>query len=346
MPFFSFLRRLFGWPTLDLRTDSAGVDTSVEVVESPGPDPELDACAEDAWWIPRGGDPVLEGPKPVKTTIGAGTHERITQALDDPKLELPQLPRVTQQALMSLRSDKLDYAVLAETVTQDPVLTAEILRVANSVAFRRLTEVQGLEPAFSRLGVRELRRILLATSMKSVMLETGPRNRNLGRGLWQCSRVSAALMEHVAPRVNIDPGQAYLIGLLHDIGKVAVLRVMHGMLAGHALGVPRDDFDRVCENWHEHLGMRLATTWDLPDPLPEVIGSHHHPPAADHPLRRHRLLVTLVDVVCSMLNYSPYVPYDFFNLECVRELDIVDDAETREWLLTWPALAASQARVD
>ena len=110
-------------------------------------------------------------------------------------LELPQLPRVTQQALMCLRSDKLEYRELAEIVTQDQVLTAEILRVANSVAFRRMSEVQNLDTAFSRLGVRELRRILLTTSMKSVMIHTGPQNRSLGRGLWQCSRVSAAIAE-------------------------------------------------------------------------------------------------------------------------------------------------------
>jgi putative nucleotidyltransferase with HDIG domain len=352
MPFLSFLRRVVGWPSPDLSHEPETSEPAI--VQESGAESDSDLIElvdeedsiEDAWWAPQDVELVREAPKPTKTTINASTHERIKRALDDPDLELPQLPRVTQQALMCLRSEKLEYRELAKIVTQDQVLTAEILRVANSVAFRRMSEVQNVDTAFSRLGIRELRRILLATSMKSVMIHTGAQNRSLGRGLWQCSRVSAAIMEHVAPRVGVDPSQAYLIGLLHDIGRVAVLRVMHEMLPGHIGGVPREDFDRVCENWHEHLGQRLASSWGLPDPLPEVIGSHHRPTDPDHPMRDQRLLISLADVVCAMLNYAPYVPYDFFNLDCIRGLGIKDDADTRQWLATWPSLAASHAAVD
>lgn len=352
MPFLSFLRRVVGWPSPDLSDEIEAAEPVAELELEPESTTDLielveeAESAEDAWWAPADVDLVREAPKPTKTTINAATHERIKRALDDPDLELPQLPRVTQQALMCLRSESLEYRELGKIVTQDQVLTAEILRVANSVAFRRMSEVQTVDTAFSRLGVRELRRILLATSMKSVMIHTGPLNRSLGRGLWQCSRVSAAIAEHVAPRVGVDPSQAYLIGLLHDIGKVAILRVMHEMLPGHVGGVPREDFDRVCENWHEHLGQRLASSWGLPDPLPEVIGSHHRQPDPNHPMRDQRLLISLADAVCAMLHYAPYVPYDFFHLDCVRGLGIHDDAETRQWLATWPGLAAAQAEVD
>ncbi|MBI5864170.1 MAG: HDOD domain-containing protein [Planctomycetes bacterium] len=325
-------------------TDSA-VPLPVELAppntDKPAPhlrlvEPPTGDTAGGEWWIPRGEPVLVAPPRSADEAVDAELHGRLCGVLDSPDLELPHLPRVAARVLESINSDNVNYRSLAETVEQDPVLAAEVLRVANSAMFRGIREIATLEQAFSRIGLRELRSLVFARHTKGLAIRTGGPEKSLGEELWQRAVAAAVVASQFAKRARVPERDAFLIGLLHYIGSLVLLRVTHDYQKTHGCRVRRSLFDRLDEQWHERLGLRLADAWHLPDPLPMLIGAHHGPIEPDDPLRRPRLLIEVADACRSMLGYAPYVPYDFFKLPGLREWELTDNEPTRKLLADLP----------
>ena len=317
------------------------------VATQPQPQPPLDedAEAEGIWWIP---DPQRVSAASASSSpdrLASQISRRLGTIIDDPNLDLPHLPRTADRAMIALRGNDADYSRLAKIVEEDPAIAARILRVANSVAFRGMSEVRQLESAFARLGQRQLRQIILTASLQSVSIQLGSGKEKLGETLWREALAGGVIAGAIGPRCGFDANDAFLYGLLHDIGNFVVLSVAHEVARRSGGHVPREVFDKVSLEWHEHAGLRLASAWDLPDPLPDLVSRHHRLPESDDPLRRERMLVMTTDVVGALLEYRPYHPYDFFSTPCVRELKITDDAETRAFLRTLPTLIAERTNL-
>jgi HD-like signal output (HDOD) protein len=314
----------------------------------PVPEPEQPAQLEldtGYWWAPRDmplAPPPL-APDPLDPREGqiAAALQRI---LDGGDVDLPVLPVVAHRALSTLRSENVDYAELAQLIGEDPAISARVLRVVNSTAYARLFRIDRLEVAFARLGCTALRGIILATSLKGVAIRTGGAQRTLGEELWQRAIVSAVLLSELSGRFALRDGEAFLVGLLHDLGNFAILRVLHDQRFGGG-NISRAAFDRLSHQWHEPLGAYLARAWQLGEPLPDVIGDHHSDSTPDDSFATYRWLVQFSEVVCSLLGYSTCIPCDFFALSCVQNLRIQDTPETRQWLLALPTLIIERTGV-
>lgn len=335
----SFIRQCFAYlftePLPAARPDGPeqGADGPAESAGAEAPTPP-----SDAWWIPRPERVSAEEASFPGQPIDRTLRDQLTRALDEKNLELPRMPHVAQRVLMALRDDGVNYQKLAELIGQDPVLTAEILRVANSPFFRAAREIKQLEQAFLRLGRRHLRSVVLGASFKSITIRVGGPHRTIGEELWRCSMVAGVVLRQFARRFDLPEEEAFLVGLLHDIGMLVVLKIVHEYQQYHGRVVPRVLFDQLADEWHQHVGMRLAEAWNLPDPLPELIGNHHRDVAEDDPLKTYRRLIQVADAACSMLGYRPYQAHDFFNLPFVRKLGLQNDAETQRLLGEIPSL--------
>jgi HD-like signal output (HDOD) protein len=337
-------KRARSWPS----EDTAATATACA---EPQPDEHPDelAALEGApteWWVPVGSptgtpaSPELQ-PEPVDDRLAA----HLEQAICHGEFELPALPRVAQRALAMLKDDEVDYGRLAEVVQEDPALAARVLRVVNSAAFSRMFKVDRLEVAFAWLGCDKLRSAVLAVSLKEMMLDKSGLERSLGEEIWGHSIICAVLLGYASQQYRLPENEAFLVGLLHDIGKLAVVRLVHTYQQAHRERVRQSMYRRLCDQWHEPLGRWVAADWKLQDPLPDVIGNHHAPPAQGDPLVRYRALVQFANTCCAMLGYSEYIPYDFFNLPCMGVLGITDDPVTHEWLATIPGLVAEKTGV-
>ncbi|MFO0837438.1 MAG: HDOD domain-containing protein [Phycisphaerae bacterium] len=334
----SFLDTIMRWFGLSSPAESQSTftpedaDLAIATLEEPE-QPE-----GPVWWIPIGA-PVYEQPDYRSQVSGADValHEHLSQILDNPDVELPQIPAIAQRALVLTRNDDVDYRQLSAVVEQDPVLTAEFLRVANSVAFRGTSEVRRLDLVFARLGSRRLRSLLLAATLKGEAIRTGPGPRSLGQELWRRSVASSVVASSLCSYASLNEEEAFLLGLLHDIGLIAVLKVVSDYQRRTSRKVARAVFDSIAQEWHEHLGLRLADMWNLPDPLPQVIASHHREPSPGDALEKSRLLVMVCDAAVTLMGFAPpYVPYDFLNLPCVRRLGLDSDSKALTRLRALP----------
>lgn len=351
MKLLEFCRSLFRPASTPTPANHARDDATVAVAEPPaaeppaaeGPAPDANGLseplAEPSWWIPRG-EPVRALPDMARLarTVDAALYDHCARLLDSADIELPRLPRIAQQLVFYISSPDADLRKAADIAERDPSLVAQFLRVANSAAYRGATEIRRLDQAFSRMGQRAIQAAVLSGLLKQTLISTGGSQMTLGEELWRRSVAAGVIVQELSREEGDPVEDGFFIGLLHDIGMLAVLKLVHDFQCTHGRKVPRVHFEALAAQWHEHLGLRLAEAWCLPDPLPQLIGHHHRTPSGDDPLRRPRLFLAIAEVTCALLEYAPYVPYDFFALECVQAAGLVDDEATRQKLARWPAL--------
>ncbi len=304
-------------------TDDQGTTTAVAppseatTPSAQEPEPEI----PEGWWTPA--EPPVTRPPSYRgrvQPVDVGLYDELKGFLADPNLKLPQVPQVTQELLSLLDQDNVSFARAAEVAQRDSVITAEILRIANSSQFRGIREIRRLDMAFARLGVKQLRSVLLGVTMKAIAIHTGGNKKSLGEQLWQQSMASAAASAGFAQRYDLGPEDAFMAGLLHDIGMLVMLKLIHDFQGRGHQRITLSMFYALTEEWHEHLGLRLADSWNLPSPLPELIGQHHTFPKIDDPLWKLRSIVMLSDATCALLRYARYVPYDLFALPAAQKL--------------------------
>lgn len=205
--------------------------------------------------------------------------------------ELPQLPSTTLAVVELAADPDAAAARLAALVERDPVLSSELLKTANSVLFSGTAPAQTLQQAVVRLGARQLRGLAFALQMKRVV----SRAKGLtayADSFWRQATSMAKLAREVAAAARMDEDQAFLVGLLHDIGKVPLLDLI-GREVNRRSDISRALVGRVFTRFHETVGAKLAERWSLPADLTAVAG-HHHDFAGNATSPRFAALASLV----------------------------------------------------
>ena len=184
---------------------------------------------------------------------------------------VPRVPAVIPQLLRSLRDQDSSSSELARRLAQDAVLVAEVIREVNSPYYRPATPVRNLEGALLLLGQNGLRMLLARVAFRPVIsIQAGPLARQVAPNLWRQSEHCALAAALLAPRLGADPFEAYLAGLMHNVGLVVALCVIDGLLPAGAL--PDDDaFGLGLVRVARRMSARIATQWDLPAPIGHAI---------------------------------------------------------------------------
>lgn len=152
-------------------------------------------------------------------------HPPTREALVRVAHALPAAPRILARLGLLLTDINAATEEIVDLLKRDPSLTARILRVSNSVAFAADDPVASLEEALLRVGFTEVYRIAgfaaaaeISTQRLSLYGVTGAQFR-------ENALLTALVMERLAPVAGLDPSDAYTIGLLRSVGKVALDRL-------------------------------------------------------------------------------------------------------------------------
>ncbi len=208
----------------------------------------------------------------------AELRQWLTERISARALELPLLPDVVAQVIALSTSDESDARELAEVIRRDGPMSAHILRLANSPLFRPRTPSVSLQQALSRLGMTQIRQIAFAISCKQRVFRARgfePEVRESFRHSFAAGLAAQELAR--ARRWNVE--EAFLAGLLHDVGRPVLLQAivdMHG--ANKALN--RQAVLAVVAELHAQVGGMLAQKWSLSPRVAEAIAQHHDPHAA------------------------------------------------------------------
>ncbi len=295
------------------------------------------------WWEPVG--EVLTEPAAVaapELSPEARALENILIAqFDGHELDLPPMPLVAERVIRALGNANYDVAELSRDLAEDQVIAASVVRMANSVLYAGVEKITSLRPAVNRLGANALRTLMMHQSLRAVAIQRKGCDVELANILWQRSLASACIMRGLSRFTGMDGEEAFLIGLLHDIGGVIVLREVQKQQSVLHYKVDVDTFEYFCDECHQELGELIADAWNLPAKLKALIRDHHDYPDRDDPLRTERLTIQLSHMINAMIGFGVDAPYRLLETRPVIDLGLDNRADFPAFLLDLPDLIES-----
>jgi putative nucleotidyltransferase with HDIG domain len=189
---------------------------------------------------------------------------------------LPVCPDLSSEA-MSLAADP-DVSVhrIVRLVTKEQVLATRVLRLANSASYAPVRPITSINEAIVRCGTTAVRNTLLAACAAS-RLEAARVYGAAGRDLIDHSIGTAYLAQLLANDAGVEPEEALVCGLLHDIGKLVLLKLSCSYNGHLVLAPTKADIERVMRERHPLIGGQLLREWRLPDGLRDAAQYHHRP---------------------------------------------------------------------
>lgn len=140
------------------------------------------------------------------------------------RVRLPSLPEVALRVRDAVEQGSATAPEISRLVSQDVALSGRLLQVANSPLYRGKVEADNLQMAITRLGVKLVRNLVVSLAMKQLFQTSSRLLTHYFRGAWDDSVQVAAISRYLADGIaHIDPEQAMLGGLLHNIGALPVL---------------------------------------------------------------------------------------------------------------------------
>ena len=290
-----------------------------------------------------------EPPQPTQNS-NSGLVNTIRQGLG----EVPPLPHVIRELLRELTDPDSNARSIARIASSDPTLAASLIRMVNSAALGLRRKVTSVAEAVSYLGYSTVRSLVIRMRLEHIMPARGKQAAYDAEDLWVHSLAVAYAAETLAERVpDVDRGFVSTLGLLHDIGKLAINSYFPQ--SAEEIRNPAKQFPgetmlererRVLGGDHSEIGATLAQHWKLPPELCEAIRFHHCPQNAPPTMSRTvRNATTIVHLANQLAKYC-YVYSDDMEIDIVSG-DLLRDAglpgPMTRWLSSKVRFAISRA---
>jgi HD-like signal output (HDOD) protein len=212
---------------------------------------------------PRAADPEAT-PDATQNQLLLSASQSVAQVGTEPRYT-PQRPSLLPQLMNVVNDEEASLRTLSRIVAQDPRLTGEMLRAANSPLYRvSAAPVESIERAAALLGTRGIRMLISAVLLKP-LAQAGGRTGRFGEIAWEHSMYSASAADAWAARgQDADPFAAQMLALLHGLGVVTVYRVLSDIYAAHP-GLPRDAaaMASALDTSATMAAGRIAESWGL-----------------------------------------------------------------------------------
>lgn len=200
--------------------------------------------------------------------------------------DLPTLPTVAQQMLSDIDDENTSLDAICEKVAMDQSLTAKALRLANSSYFGANSKVVTLQQAVALLGIKNIKKLILMTSLDNGFPTSRCRNFD-SKAYWRHSIATAICAELISRTLRMKHDFAFTAGLLHDIGRlVLVTRFPKEYEQVIAHREQQDCYLLDAEQAvmgidHVSVGLVLAMQWEFSDAIQDAISGHHQPDNKD-----------------------------------------------------------------
>lgn len=195
---------------------------------------------------------------------------------------LAPLPKILQEVLQLLNDLNTSPHTLSKAISKDQSVVLKILTIANSPFYGLTKRVSSIEFAIMILGYDEIRNIVSALSLMESMKNKSDQYLDQ-KVFWMHSYLTATIAKKLAMDLGLEKhGEAFIAGLLHDLGISVIHRFMHSdFVAIHELvanGVAYNDAElQVLGLTHGEIGESLLKYWNIPDLITEIVKNHHQP---------------------------------------------------------------------
>ncbi len=201
--------------------------------------------------------------------------------------EVPVLPSVGMKLISLFKSESVSNKELSKIIAEDPVISAKVVKLANSAYYSIRNKVSTVSHAVGMLGAETIKQMVLNLCFLELTKKTTAGIEISLEPFWHhaiaTSIISARLAKYLAFQI-VGPGEAHLAGLLHDIGLYILFRykpeIFQSVYLAH---INKKQPLNQCESEvfgvdHSDIGAWLVEKWGLPNHLSESVRFHHNLP--------------------------------------------------------------------
>jgi putative nucleotidyltransferase with HDIG domain len=197
--------------------------------------------------------------------------ETLLSIFRSPQYKPPVLPAVALELTSLTRKSNVSYEDVVHVVEKDPLIVANILKLAQSPLYGGRLRAQSLQDALNRLGINTLRDMVWQVVV-GLRIFRAPKYAGTMERLQSHSTLTAYAARLVAAEAGISAEHAFLCGLLHDVG-------WSGTLVTVSERVPNPPSHEVLfaviDKMHAEAAAAMGKLWGLSPEIIEVIGNHH-----------------------------------------------------------------------
>ena len=196
--------------------------------------------------------------------------------------DLPPYSPVARKLMLLTAREDVPLPRVQEVLRTDAAFAAEVLRLANSPLVGMRGEITSILQAVAMLGLERIKSLATTLALRAFL--TNGMLTDAMRGSWRHNLAAAILCEWLARSVHMDRNTCYTAGLLHDVGRLALLRASPDEYGQILLREGVSDFDllqfekSVFDIDHCEAGAWILEQWGFPKELCEVASRHHQRP--------------------------------------------------------------------
>jgi len=227
------------------------------------------------WWCQSGQPETLQPIfEPVdEALIISGIKERIRLN----ELPLIEIPENIIRTLKLLDDPDFDYSEVTSLIEHSPAMAGQFIKIINSSLYSPVVAISDLKSALHRLGQAKVKALLYIYSASMNFLG-GKAFNDAAIKVVEHSYATGIVASYLSQRFYPDPDLAFLSGLMHDIGKLSIIRLItdtHELPPKFPFEITEDAFVKIFPELHEPAGKFIADHWGLDRRVCTVIRHHH-----------------------------------------------------------------------
>ena len=208
-----------------------------------------------------------------------GLIEYLNEYLSKGQVELPVSNMTGLRLQQEISKKSANSREIEKLIITDQALTAQVLKISNSAFYRGLHKVSSVREAILRLGMVEVSNIITLVTQRQTFRAKDPFIGELLEKLWQHSVACAVGAQWLAKSCNFQmiQNEAFLAGLLHDIGKLFLLTVIEAAQLSEKfnLRLNHEMINQALADLHTEYGYSLLKHWNFPEVYYQVAQEHH-----------------------------------------------------------------------
>ncbi len=234
-------------------------------------------------------------------------HAQIQERIGN-VVNLPTLPGMVTHLMQAIREPDIGTNEIARLIGQDISLSAKVLRLANSAYYGIPRTITNVANALVVLGLQAVNTLVLSCTVFDMFSKPDDADGSYHVSFWRHCLQTALLCRILAEQTNshIHPDDAFCVGLLHDLGKIAMDQYLHSDFQEVVRTAKTEKISffeaelRTLNYTHVDVGEWLTGEWELPEVLLRPI-RHHHEPEIEQVETKSALIAHVAD----RLSYEP-----------------------------------------
>jgi HD-like signal output (HDOD) protein len=246
-------------------------------------------------------------------TLAPDMLERLINETDT----IYSLPLIYERLTEVINHPRSSIADITRIISEDPGLTARLLKLANSPMFGFFSKIDTIDKAATVIGTQQLQALALAVSVMEVFTGIPEELVNM-KSFWQHSIACGIIARTLAIyHREINAERVFAAGILHDVGRLVMFITIPDIVK-EMIAESRNDealLFRTEENrfgfTHATVGGGLLANWKIPESITEPVSCHHSPVAAKK-FNLETSFIHMADIICKALGIGctgePFVP--------------------------------------